>query len=62
MYAIDWQSLGVFAYTPALPLASREGRMIDWQSGHLWETKINLSREQRIKYKNLADASQELSK
>ena len=32
MYAIDWQSLGVFTCTPALPEARSEGRMTDWQS------------------------------
>ena len=32
MYAIDWQSPGVFTCTPALPDAGTEGRMTDWQS------------------------------
>ena len=31
MYAIDWQSPGVFAYTPSMPVSMSEGRMTDWQ-------------------------------
>ena len=30
MYAIDWQSLGLFAQ--ALPVARSEGKKTDWQS------------------------------
>ena len=32
MYATNWQSPGVFACTPALLVASSEGRITDWQS------------------------------
>ena len=32
MYAIDWQSPGVLADTPAQPVASIEGRVTDWHT------------------------------
>ena len=32
MYAIDWQSPGVFARTQALPVARSQGPMTDWLS------------------------------
>ena len=57
MYAIDWQSKGVFSCTPALPVASTERLAVS----AIWKGPTQLVWRKRTKYPYLDDASKELS-
>ena len=60
MYAIDWQSQGVFPCTPAWPVASSECIMTKRQSAP--SVGVNWPKEHGTKYSYLANAFLELSK